>query len=548
MSQHSRFVLASLLTACSAALPGCSGSDNQALRDRATGHEDAALDGATEHEPEQQPDAASNAEADADVSTSTDAADARADASASPDVEPIDAAQMDAAARDAEADAASQAPADAAVDAGAVDSEGGEGDAAIAPDASTRVRLTLTRAGAPVPRAYVVYHGVDPDVLGVADTDAQGVARTELEVQALTVLIPAQGDASNINLFTYFGVQPGDDLRLELPGAEDVQTSYALNLSPHPGATRYEAGGGPNACLRGATDGAETRLSLTNPVGCLAPTGNAVLVSAYSLVRDVPLVSAYALASGLAAPAQGATTEVQVGAFQPYQDVHLVGLNAPAEPFISVGLWALLGAQQLPLVAKAGRPELSASAPDVEFAAPSFAFDAFLARAEYFVGSTQTQLSLRTATSATGDDLELDFADALPQITEFLVDESAVTRPYVYWTSDAATTRDAYLFEVRLHSRDSGVGVPVIWAALVPPGLRRVRFPTLPPELTASIPSAATYWWQTERISQLADTTLDGYEAVRRRRLVYISGGAHLLDLPLHAPGHREVSSRGLLR
>jgi hypothetical protein len=547
MSLRSPFAAAWLVVSCALTAGGCSGSSEQSLDNLASGRRDAAADSAPLREP-------TEAEADAADAVAANASDAEepsaeVDAGAAPatdedagdDANALDAAPSDAVLTDASANAAT-------TEAGAPDAADEAGDAAAQPeDASVpRLRLTLTRAGEPVPQAYVVYHGVEQQAIGEGSTDEAGVAQSELDVMALSVVLPRLADSNTIHLFTYFGVQPGDDLKLALPGTDDAQPSYALALTPQVAAVRYDASGGPGACLRGGAEGSEPTLTLTNRVGCLAPQGNAVLVAAFRAPNDVPVLSGYALASGLAAPGAAGPLQVAVGAFQSFQDVHLVGHELPQDVSASVRLNALLGDQRLPLSVKGGvRAELSAGANDVEFGVPSFAFDAFLAQADYIVADTQTSLSWRSATSSTASELSFDFAHALPPFRDFLVDMDPSLTTRVYWNSDASSERDGYLFEVRLYSRDGGGSPLVIWSGLVPPAAQQARFPSLPQDLAALIPKTEAHYWRIERITEIGDSTVADYDALRQRSLLYVRGGAHLTELSPAVAGHTALGSYG---
>lgn len=553
MSQRSRSVAAALFAA-GCTLAACSGSNNESLNSLETGRRDAGRDSAPPSDEVEEPDAATT-DVDADT-LDAEGPQTTPDAASVPDAGPKP--ELDASAPDAAMDGSTSAVPDGASDAGeggVTDPDGGSDAQALVPDAAQRtLRLTLTRAGAPIPRAYVVFYGVDElvgieeRVIGVGETNAVGVVESTLQVRALTVVIPQPSDATDLHIFTYYGLQTGDDLALEVPVETDTQTSYALSLTPFPNATHYEAGGGPGACMRGATSANETALTVTNPEGCLAPTGNAVLVSAWTAPSDVPLLAGYALASGLAGPSPGAApVPVQVGAFGGYQDVHLVGKNVPADLSVTVGLKALLGAQRLPLSPKSGRPDMTSQMDDVEFGAPQFAFDAFIASADLYPSNMQHRLLLRTATSSTGSDLDFDLGNALPAINDFLVETDSNGATRAYWTSDSSDARDAYMFEVTLRSREAG-SRPVTWAALVPPGLRRVRLPPVPPELAASIPSSASHYWQVERISAVASSRITDYAAFRNQKLLYLdSRASHLTEIDLDAAGHAELATFGYL-
>jgi hypothetical protein len=558
MSQLSRFVALGAI----ASLCACSGSDSQNIDNLRTGRKDAGPDAAQAEagsedddwpwedggEPSGEPDAASADAGSPDAASADAGPDASGLVGPGPDAASLedagDAGQvgsMDAGNADA-GDAG-----DASADAGAADSAVPDAGDAAADAAVARLRLTLTRGGVPVPDSTVFFHGVENVVVGSAQTDSTGRVQTDLGVSNVTVLLPVTNPNFNAHLFTYFGVQAGDDLKLELPPEATRQVSYELSVPPSY-AARYDVTGGPYGCVKGGGDGQDV-LPATHQPGCLAPTGNTLLVSAWQLASDDAYYFPFAYARVVGLPARSladGTSRLGVDdyweGFGGGRDVHLALHGALTDQRVLTGLWAYWGTQGGQLGPKGGNDDLTGDG-EIEYVAPSFGFDAFLSTGFYQQPQISHRLQVRSADGQSPGALEL--SHALPNIDDFTMDTELLNAPRVYWNSAEASERDAFLFEgvLRISGVEKEPIFGALWTGVVSGSRTSVRLPPMPTEILNSVSPNWSVSWEAARMSQVRSSEIEGYDGLRQQTLRYVPVGGDLIELRLTQPGEAEVAT-----
>lgn len=544
MSPLSRSVAACAI----ASFCACSGARDDQLDNLDTARKDAGSDAASEAGPDDGPQADAGGEPDAGE---LDAGEPSQDA-ASMDATTL--APLDGAVEDARADAVSSSdgaassetgtgpeggidassPSDASGDAGAVDS----GTAAY-------LRVTVTRGGVPVEEALVFFSGVEEMLVGSARTDQNGRAEPTQTVSVVTVLMPLAETNVRAHLFSFFHVKQGDDLKLELPFAPgERQDSYVLTAPVEaPGIERYDATGGLNGCARGSVVPPDTTLYVGHQVGCRSPTNNALLVSSWRTVSGSSgtyyIPAAYGLVSGLAAPTQ-IPTSVAWPALSAIRDVHLDVNGVPSNTTVDTELWSLLGTQALPLGVKQSDSFLSVS-DSIEYAAPSFSFDAFRSHGSFHAGQLRHRIRARSADSQTASSLEI--GNALPDIVDFTMDENVLNGPRFYWNTEAAPARDAFVFEGQLNVRNlpNEGDARILWTGVCAPNATGVRLPPVPPAVLPQVPAGSS--WFITRMSEVRSSLEPDYDAFRQEPLYFLPGGSDLVELPLPAQGETEVAT-----
>jgi hypothetical protein len=561
MSQLSRFVALCAVVSLSA----CSGSNQQVIDNLNRARKDASPD--AEEAAAAEDDWDSETPSAGEDAASTDAGSVEAGSVDAPGDAALgngDAASLvgDATSMDAATDANGNGEDATSLDAGPPDAADGAfdanapdaaaldaGDASAAADTGSDaavqgLRITLTRGGAPVPHASVFFHGVEDELVATAETNGAGRAQTDLTVYKVTVLLPLVSQNFSAQLFTYFNVQPGDDLKLELPPEPLRQDSYVVALPSNQGE-RFDVGGGLYGCARGSNIDA-SEISVSNQPGCLAPTGNTLLVSQWNqTVNGEYYPVSYGRVSGLAAPAPSAApTRLGVDDYSdslsPGRDVHL-GLNGVTVDLnLQTGLWAFWGEQGAALGFKGGTEYLTSNG-SIEYVAPSFAFDAFLSTGYYYADQVNHRLQVRSASSQAPSALEL--SRALPSISNFAMYDGTGNAPHVYWTSEPASARDAFLFEtvVRIRDVDGGRIFDAVWAGVTDDMASSVRLPPIPADLLPVLSPSWTLRWEAARMSEVRSTQIDDYDAFRQQILRYLPGGGDLVELRLSEPGEAEV-------
>lgn len=544
--------LSRIVAVCAiASMYACSGSREDLLDNLNTARKDAGPDATTEDSgPDAPGEDAGGEETDAG-GAARDASEPSMDATTSDAaaLAPLDGASQDTgASEDGSAGPDGGVEADAVVldasggDAGA-GGDGGEVDSGVAP----YLRITVTRGGVPAQDVPVFFSGVEEMLVDVTQTDANGRAQTDQTVYIVTVRLPLVESDVRHHLFSYFHVERGDDLKLEVPlvrGGER-QDSYALTTpADAAGISHYEVVGGPGGCARGAVTPPDTRLNVGSEPGCLAAANNTLLVSSW---REVPnsgapyrMPAAYGLVSGLPAPSGQLPNSVPLPTLSAIRDVHLDVSGVPVSSDVQTELWALFGTQSLPLGVMEPLASVSVNA-SIEYAAPSFAFDALRSHAYYSAGHLTHRLKVRSADSQAPGALQL--ANALPDITAFTMDDNVLNGPRFYWDTEAAPARDAFLFEGTLNARGApDVGdTRILWTGVCRPDSTGVRLPPVPRDILVQVPAGSS--WFVTRMSQVRSSLVPDYDAFRQTPLNFVPWFGDLVDPPLPAQGETEVAT-----
>lgn len=111
-------------------------------------------------------------------------------------------------------------------------------DAPPAPDPRT-VTLTITRGRAPQPGIEVHFQNADSSLVATVRTDADGVAAAEMDAGGfVTAVGPFEQGVDASTLFSYAGVKPGDELKLNDQSQPDL-IGVDVRVSIEPSASYY---------------------------------------------------------------------------------------------------------------------------------------------------------------------------------------------------------------------------------------------------------------------------------------------------------------------
>jgi hypothetical protein len=343
------------------------------------------------------------------------------------------------------------------------------------------VTVFVTSHGKPVTGIPVVAHDGAGAVLATNTTGADGKA-TFIGVQPSMVSALLGNAASTFGgheIVTWLGVQPGDIILaqdVELGGAPvgiyEVSIPNALD-----GGNFYN--GYVGAC-GGSGPPLPFQIYMTYP--CVRPS-NSVLVSGYDTNGGL-----LAYASKRAAPAiatDGGVTPVAVGAWTAPSTTNVIVSNVP--PNGGSGF-----AHLYEIADDNGYDNQTAGLPDgsaTPFATATGFADALQGGIRFqpnlVSGSTLT-VSKRTAVAPT---LTVDFATALPSISDATLDTTDVSRPSVtIQATGSLTTTDGGVFFLAYYP--PGADFPDTWVFVTPPGTTTVKAPSLPASAAPWLPKA----------------------------------------------------------
>lgn len=339
-----------------------------------------------------------------------------------------------------------------------------EPDAPVVP----AVSVTVLDAKGGKAGVRVVFHDAAGEVIDTKLTGADGKAvHTGVTPAMASALLESEGRR---RIYTWTGVEDGDDLRVRAEGGDAPLGDYLVTLP-----TLYENAGmyrvsGPcgNVFVYG------TGASLPLYEGC-ARAQNPVLVTARTF-SGTPLAHAFKKASPISADA--GTASVVVGAWAPPSPLTVSVAGLPAQVSFNPTLLEISGGVGI------DNPTASIEGSSVVFqTAASFA-DAHQASISVRDGgsfASQRTLTRRFAPAATAT---LDYATLLPLVTGASVDRTTPRRPVVSWEGSTAST-DGGLVQFSFGGPDN---FDYEWTFVVAPGTNSATAPAMPVEAEAFLP------------------------------------------------------------
>lgn len=438
---------------------------------------------------------------------------------------------------DAGTDASADAPSDSSsgTDAGGGTDSGGGSDSGGGTTTTVSVYVVSAFGGARQ-GVSVVFSDATGALIETKTTGIDGRA-TSSQGTTPSMVTALLGKGGNYpELLTWTQVEAGDELHaidpedaitlgtysLALPGAYNGASTYAVSLGEcgNSGTTTTIGLGVLTACSG----------ALNAPL-VAASNGSGVL--AYSWKKSVP------------PPAGGMTTNVTgLTSWSAAATFTVTVQNKPTN--------GVAGARLLQIANDVATPNQTAFLFDqsnqATFDVPSGYADAFQASASApgaAVGTLRRMVS-RVAGSATGS--TFDFAQALPELSSVVLDETDRQRPRVSWTSVAsmAGTDGGFIrMSYDLPSEDN-----VRWTIIVPPGgtSGTAKGPVIPPAQASGFLPAANAgptWTNVEVVFAQADALAD-YKAFRKdQRILNQTRGSAPLHLPANG-GLRTSEMQGL--
>jgi hypothetical protein len=329
--------------------------------------------------------------------------------------------------------------------------------------------------GLPQADIGVVFHDANGAVIGEAKTATDGKA-SSTGVPTPAMVSALLGDERAKHVLTWTTVKAGDVLETKnISWGADEIGAYAVTLpGSMPGATFYNGYSGE---CSGSTNKAESFSIGLVPDCVRAGDSNGVLVIAYG---DLWKPIGYAYAKDLTAPVD-TKMEVPASAFKALESLDVVIANAPqntagdAEVFeVSKGVQVMRGYSPV-------KGEKATFA-----VAGSFA-DSFQVHATASGDDlTNGWFTVSKRVASTTTETSVDFANALPRISETKKDETDATRPVLSWTSAGSlAATDGGHISLRWYDADDK---PRGWTLLVAPGASSVKIPALPVTAATFVP------------------------------------------------------------
>lgn len=351
----------------------------------------------------------------------------------------------------------------------------------------TKVTVTVTRDGAPLAGAIVVFHDSTGAVIDSGPTDATGRA-THAAVAQMMVTAATEGVSSNgsvlRNLVTFVGVEGGDNLVVFAPPATNTPAPVTMNVPSNPpaasslrgytGASDCQAFALPAAttvtasfrreCANATVTYLEVAFGLTG-----TPTG-------YSFLKGQPLPTGATNITTMPAwsTAMGSfsvnVTNAGSGSWEAgFRQIADGAPNATSRTFLLTG-----GAGNATFPTYTGYPEALQS--EVMVVTPN------LNRASV------RAMSRRAANTATSE--SYDGSQMMPEITAVTVDSATVERPLTSWTAAAPlSAADGGAAILRWTEYLDASYLQHAWIMVVPPGSTSQRAPALPPALAGFAPA-----------------------------------------------------------
>jgi hypothetical protein len=398
-------------------------------------------------------------------------------------------------------------------------------DAAVLPDGAVAdadaeaivlpVTVIVTANLKPEAGVVVVWHDANGAVLSTTTTDATGkaVSTGATPAMASALLGTELGDTQVV---TWTGVAAGDILRTnDITGnnAGTVSTYSVTVPAPAPNVT-----GAVDWTARTGACSSTTSQNFANPVDvALSPecatSPGAVL--AYSHDDTFTTINGFSYMKNLFPVMDGGTVNATTGAWAPPATANLNVANLPANQSVQGFLSEIASSvsfrnQDAPYVD-------STSLPATFNIATGFA-DAMQFGIRYTPSggnfAAELVIGKRAAPSTS---LAVDFADALPTLTDASVDSTDGVRPTISWTSASPLTgTDGGSASVTWYV--SGTEATHGWTVIVGPSATNVRLPALPTAAAAWAPpdpDAAITSFDSPRVIFAESDLLPSYKELR---------------------------------
>lgn len=373
---------------------------------------------------------------------------------------------------------------------------------ASAPDAAPLpVTVNVTDSKGPKAGVLVVFHDATGAVLESRETGADGKATSTGVIPAMASALVATGGARNI--MTWTGVEAGDELLYRDPSHASSFGSFDVSLP------EFTLAGSPMAytahtgeCGAGS-DGRSISYLLYEE--CVRAT-NAVLGRVFG--TEGAGVIGYSTKKGQSAPADGGTVAIATEAWAAPGLVNVTIANAPSEGELALG-------QIADGVSHSADPDQAITGGRAFRVAAGFA-DALQPSFTVGNGGAWRGVAKRGPVAST---LALDFASALPELTDWNVNTPAdVRRPVITWTADGSTSgANGGVVRLDYHGPEDA---NYRWTFVVAPGQTSVTAPAMPNNAWSFLPDAdagAEPEYTLDTIGFAASDRLNGYTLFRRQ-------------------------------
>ena len=388
--------------------------------------------------------------------------------------------------------------------------DGGGFDAPPLPDAapdasSTDVTVAVQRMGKPAADVLVVFHDAAGAVIGTAKTGADGKAASSGPTPKMASVLLGSAKDLRRHILTWVDVEAGDQLLASDVAEESNPGTFSIAFAgsfADAGATSYSASVGE--CTAFTADPLQA-VTVFPGLGCYGPQ-NAALGRAFQGANVV----GYAFAKGAPAlPTDGGAQSVTLGAWAPPQLVDVAEANPPQGALVSTMLLEVASGLSFPNHEQVvGNPNQFKVAQGFADAVQGVA----IAELDSQNGLARLLAARRVAPAA---NLALDFAAALPAITDSTADVSSPRRPQIGWTSAAPlTASDGGAVRLRWFGQGED---SYAWSFIVPPTATSVKAPAMPAEAADWLPSdeAGATPFDDPQIAFAESDLLAGYRAFR---------------------------------
>jgi hypothetical protein len=359
------------------------------------------------------------------------------------------------------------------------------------PPAPLGVTVTVTDDALPKSNVRVILQDAAGLVIGEKATDATGKVTLPTAPGMVTVLVShGSGPGSSVSPVSFVGVADGDKLVVAAVADVAVEPAIAGQFSVAFSKTGVAANAdGVNVDVGGCTAG----VNIPDPTfvagvyaSCLG-SKNALLGEA----TNIGGLLGFGFAKDLARPAAGppvGTVDAGTLTFTAPGTTTLNATNVPAtNTSVTPYLYAVANSAAFQMSHWSGTAEGGGRI----FQTPTGfaeAYQSVLSFEEFNPNSTSTRSFIRREPVPASNVLtNVDYAAALPRITDAVLTKPTAARPEVALTSAAPLTgADGGIATLRW----SNAQVNGSWTIVFPPGTTTIKVPALPADATAFVPAA----------------------------------------------------------
>ena len=384
-----------------------------------------------------------------------------------------------------------------------------EAGADVVVPATKGVTVTVLDNLAPKKDVRVITHDATGAVLADLKTDAAGKVTLAAAPSMITVLSVRGSDvAPTFAPITYVGVADGDALLVDTTDPDATTQRGKLSVSfgtPYAGATSYAVEVGRD-CVWSTTTPAEPLL--VNLFSNCVAAQNAVLVRASDGTSDL----AYGFAKNQAASVANGTLQVGPINFTVKGATTQKATNLPVDAAVSAQLHSIANGAAFYTNDRTG----SLEGAGLSFSTATGFAEAYQVSVEasrYANGGTRTKSFVqRTATAAPATEVlpAIDFATALPYVTDVTFAKAVPARAEVAITSEAPlTTADGAVAEIVWYA---GGESDARWTFVLPPTTTAFKLPAIPADAASFIPTAGAVL---TRITFVEASQVPGYKELK---------------------------------